>query len=217
MSFFTPERTAEAVAETSGSYFNKSGIYDIKLKIVSVDISKNGATGLNFNIEYNGAPSTIYGMWIKDRNDKPTFAMKTFNNLCIVSGIDNVSDPEEQEHLVGKDKTPKNLLVLDDFTDLEVKVRVQEEYSKYEGNISKRLVIKNFYTIDGASASEIVNGTEVGAQLEKDKAYADNITYKDVTPEEVQAWKDSFKEANAGGGATAKPAASKPAGGSLFK
>ncbi len=32
MSFFTAQKTAEAVAETSGGYLNKSGIYDVKLK-----------------------------------------------------------------------------------------------------------------------------------------------------------------------------------------
>ncbi len=76
------------------------------------------------------------------------------------------------------------------------------------------MVIKNFFTQEGASASEIVNGTESGVQLAKEEAYADNITYKDVTPEEVQAWKDSFKKDKA---STPAPKEAKPAGGSLFK
>ncbi len=46
-------------------------------------------------------------MYILDTKGEPTFAMKTFNNLCIVTGLDTVSEPEEQEHILGKDKTPK--------------------------------------------------------------------------------------------------------------
>lgn len=200
MAFFNTVATPEAVEETSGgSYLSKSGIYDVTLKIVSVDVSTGGATSLNFNIDYNGNPTTIYGMYIKDKEGKPMFSMKTFNNLCVVAGLDSVGDPEEQTHYLGKDNKETVLAVLDEFTDFDCKIRVQEEYSKYNGEIRKRLVIKNFYRTDGASASEIVNGTEVGVQIKKDEAYASNITYKDnLTAEEVQAWKDSRK-GNAGG------------------
>ncbi len=221
MAFFNTVATPEAVQETSGgSYLSKSGIYDVTLKIVSVDVSPGGATALNFNVEYNDNPTTIYGLYIKDKTDKPMFAMKTFNNLCVVAGLDAVGDPEEQTHALGKDGKEVTLAVLDEFSDFDCKIRVQEEYSRYNGEIKKRLVIKNFYRADGASASEIVNGTEVGVQLKKDEAYASNVTYKDdLTADDVQAWKDAKRSGNGGAGAksdTPKPKAAPKAGGNIF-
>ena len=196
MSFFKPDLTADAVKEsTGGSFLGSSGIYDVTLKTVSVDVSKNGATSLNFNVDYNGNPSTIYGLYISDSQGKPLFGAQTFTRLCAVAKVEDVSDPVEEEHTLGKDNKPVTLAVLQDFSDLVCKIRVQEEYSKYNGEIKKKLVIKNFYTEDGASASEViaqVNGESVtiGTQLAKDQEYASNVTYKDgLTAEDIEAWK----------------------------
>lgn len=196
MSFFTANKSAEAVTETSGSsYVSKSGIYPVTLKVVSVDKNDKGARSINFNVDYNGNRTTLYGLKLDNNDGTPNFAAKIFNNLCIIADLDTIGEPEMQTHKLGKDNKEVNLAVLTEFEDIQVLIRVQEEYSKWDDKINKRMVIKAFYREDGASAEEIVKGTAIGTQLEKDKKYAENVTYRDeLTPEEVQAWKDSFKK-----------------------
>lgn len=209
MGFMKANITADAVKENTSSYISKSGIYDVTLKIVSVDVNEHGARSINFNVEHDGSENTFYGLKLDNNDGSDNYQAAIFNKLMIVTGITELDDPETQTHKLGKDKVEKELEVLTEFEGVDVKVRVQEEYSKYNGEIRKRMVIRNFYRAeDGATAEEIVNaeeGKEVtfGAKLEKDRAYAENVTYKDdVTPEEVKAWKES--KAN-GGSSTSAP------------
>ena len=224
MSFFSADVSADAVQEsTGGAYLSKSGIYDVTLKIVSVDVNNSGARSLNFNVDYNGSSSTLYGLRL-DNNDKtPNFQAKTFNKLCIVAGVERVSDPEVQSHKLGKDGIAKDLAVLTDFTDFECKVRIQEEYSiipvgkgyNNEGQVKKQLVIKNFYSATGASADELVNDKPIGEQLAKDEAYAANVTYKDgLTAADITAWE---ADKRGGGSSAPAPTTTATAGGGLFK
>ena len=126
---------------------------------------------------------------------------------------------EKEEHAVGKDNKVQEFDVITDFSDLTCKVRVQEEYSinPKTNEIKDRLVIKEFYRADGASAAEVASGKDIGKQLAKvEEKYASNVTYKDnLTPEAVAEWK---KARAAGKSAPAKPAptTAKPSA-SLFK
>jgi hypothetical protein len=218
---FKVSTSKEATQESSGGKFiGKSGIYDITILFASVDTTKNGATQVNFNIEYNGNTQTLWGPIVqnKDGSDN-TIGMTLINKLAIIAGLGDGDEPtiEEETHPVGKDNTERDFAVITDFSDLECKIRVQEEYSTYNGNISDKLNIKAFYSADGAVADEIVNETEIGVQLEKDQAYASNVTYRDgLTAEDVDAWIAGGRK-NGGGNqpkAKAKPSAKK---GPLFK
>lgn len=224
MAFLQKQLKKEDIqSQGSSNYIGKSGIYDVTIKTVSVSTSKNGATALDFNLEYNGESTTIYGMYITDRTGKESFGMKTFYQLCGIAGLVDsdgavsVNDPEEQTHKLGKDGKEVELLVLEDFTDTPVKVRVQEEYSinPNKNEIQKRMSIKSFYRQeDGASAEEILTESAVGVQLEKDMKYAENVTYKDgLTPEAVAEWKESKKSGSntaSAAATTAKPKAKGP-------
>lgn len=224
MSFMKASIKPEDLQEASGGkYISKSGIYDVILKITSVDVNDKGARAINFNVENEGNPTTFYGLKLDNNDGSKNFGMDVFNRLIIVANLEEVNDPEEQEHLLGKDNKPTNLAVLTDFDDLECKIRVQEEYSKYNGEIRKRMIVKNFYRLDGASASEIVaeaTGDEsvaVGTQIQKDEPYAANITYRDCTPEEVEAWKASKKKSGGNSNAKTTPTVQNKPVGSLFK
>ena len=211
MSFFKVKTDIASNKEsTGGDYLSKSGIYPITIKFVSVDIGESGDRSLNFNIDYKGNPTTLYGLRLDNKDGTENFQAAVFNRLCNVLQLDSITAPEVQEHPVGKDNTPTEFSVLPDFSDQEVAIRVQEEYSKYNGAIRKRLAIKNFYRLaDGASASEIISGSNFGEQFKKDQAYASNITYKDCTEDEVKAWQASQSGAKASTPAAtvAKPAA----------
>jgi hypothetical protein len=194
MGLFKVTTAKEAVQENKGaSYISKSGIYDVVIKFANLDTAKSGAERVNFNIEWNGNTQAIYGPWVQSKAGEPIESgLKLINRLLIIAGLGHGDEPtiETETHNVGKDNKPMDFQVITNFTDLECKIRLQEVYSLYEGEIRKAMVPRGFYAANGASAEEILNGGEAGTQLAKDEAYASKVTYEDgVTPEDVEAWK----------------------------
>ena len=196
--FSVTDTSVEALKEVGGGgkYISKSGIYTVTLKTVSVKVNDSKARSLNFNVDYEGSGNTLYGLKLDNNDGTQNFQYKTYNNLAIIADLANVQGPVAQTHNLGKDNTPTELQVLEDFSDIEVQVRVQEEYSLYKNELQSRKVIKAFYRADGASAAEIASGSEVGVQLKKDEEYAQNVTYKDGLDKSKV---DAMKEAKAGG------------------
>ena len=217
MSFIKINRDEAVVKESKGggSYLSKSGIYPVTIKFASVSINDHNARSIDFNVDYNGNSSTLYGLKLDNNDGSENYMYPIFNNLAIIAGLDDINEPEEQEHAVGKDNEVKSFMVLDDFTGLEVLVRVQQEYSKYNNEIKSRLTIKGFYRADDkANAFEIIKGEGFGTQHGKDLAYAEKITYKDgLTAEEVAAW-EAQKSGKAG---AVKPAAVTPIKSNAFR
>jgi hypothetical protein len=218
--------SADAIAETGGSsYISKSGVYDATIKFASLDVSKNGAESINFNLDYNGNEQTIYGPYITNKaGETLDIGAKLINKLAVIIGMGegDTYDIEEETHAVGKDKREQEFSVITNFSDQPIKIHLQEEYSiskggANDGQIRKSMVIKNFFREDGASAEEIVNSTEVGKRLASTiEKYASNITYRDdLTPEAVEAWKASKASENAKAAPTPKAAPKKA--GSVFK
>lgn len=198
MSFFTASIDKKAIAENGKEFITKSGIYDVVIKFVSVKVNDPGARSLNFNVLYQGSETTLYGLKLDNNDGSENFQRNIFNKLCVIAGIQNVNDPVKEVHKVGRDQKEESFDVLDQFNDLPVKVNIRFRYSKYNGEIREQREIMGFYREDGATASEIVSGTAIGVQLEKDKKYAENNRYDDgLTIADVDAWKASKSTANA--------------------
>lgn len=216
-SFIKINRDESVVKESKGggSYLSKSGIYPVTIKFASVSVNEHNARSIDFNLDYNGNSSTIYGLKLDNNDGSENYMYPIFNNLAIIAGLDDINEPEEQEHAVGKDNELKSFMVLDDFTDLPVLIRVQQEYSKYNGEIKSRLTIKGFYRADDkANAFEIIKGENFGAQYNKDLAYADKITYRDgLTADEVSAWEAS----KSGKSGAPKPTTATPVKSNAFR
>lgn len=194
MGLFKVSTKKDLVQESSGrSFIGESGIYNVTIKFASVATAKSGAQSVNFNIEYKSNEQTIYGPYIVGKDGSSLESgLKIINRLAIIAGLGEGDEPqiETETHKVGKDKEAKEFAVITDFSDLNVKIRLQESYSEYNGEIKKSLKVRSFYREDGADASEIINSTEIGVQLGKDEAYAKNVTYENgLTKEEVEEWK----------------------------
>jgi len=218
----------EAVKESGGgaSFIGSSGIYDTTITFASLDVSTNGAESVNFNLDYNGNSQTIYGPYVTNTNgDTNEIGAALINKLAIIAGMTDGDDfeIENETHAVGKDNKEQEFAVITNFSDLAIKIRLQEEYyipekGAKKGEIQKRMVIKSFFREDGASAEEIVNETEIGKRLALEtEKYAKNITYKNgLTEEDITTWYEAKKS---GGSKTPTPkkAAAKKEGGTLFK
>jgi hypothetical protein len=218
---FAISKSKDAVAETSGSsYISKSGLYPLTIDFVSISTSKNGAQSLNFNITHDGNPQTIYGQTIVNTDGKPNeIGMKFLNKLGIVCGMDEGDelDVEEEEHAVGKDSKVQTFAVIQQFSNQDVIMHLQEEYTEYKGEIRKAMVIRNIFRADKATAEEIVNDSDIGKRYAETEAkYATTVSYKDgLTPERIEEWKAS-KAAEGSGKTATKPATTKAPTGGLF-
>lgn len=227
MSFFKADKE-QAAKQEGGNYITQSGIYDVVLKHVIVDINEKGGVALNFNYDLNDQNQTLWGGLRLTNNDgQDNFQAGTFNKLLVIADLEDVADPEEATLPIGKEGADKDVMVLADLEDIPCKMRVQMEYGKYNGDFTEKKVIKAFYREDGASADEIINETEIGVKLAKDEAYADNITYKESrkgagdapTAEEITAWiaaKRPKGTAGASGTGGATAATNKPKFGKKF-
>lgn len=209
MAFFKVSTAADAIKDsgTGGNFISKSGIYDVTIKTVSVAQNDKGARSLNFNVDYNGNEQVFYGLTLDNNDGTANYKANIFNKLCIIAGIADVEEPEIETHILGKDKIATDLQVLTQFSDLAVKVKIQNVYSEYQGAIRESKEIRGFYRAeDGASAAEIFNGAEP-KQYEKDLETTKDIL-KDVTEEQVV----TFLANRSKGGSTpvSRPAAAKP-------
>jgi len=206
MDILSVNRNIEAVKDGgSGSAFiDSTGVYDVTIKFASIDVSKNGAKSVNFNLDINGNSQTIYGPYITNKAGDPLEIGLSLvrDKLGVIAGVEGSLTIEEETHNVGKDNKPQEFAVITDFTDLPVKVRIQMEHSVYNGEIKSRKVIKNFFREDGASAEEILsleNGddVEIGKRLEYEKTKFVEDRYLDnLTPEDVAAAKEGKKPAS---------------------
>lgn len=207
----------EALEPQGSSYISASGVYDVTIKFASVDVAASSAESVNFNLDYNGNDQTIYGPYITSKaGETIEIGARLINNLAVIAGMSDGDDyeVESEEHSVGKDKKVQNFDVITNFSGIPVKIQLQEEYGINPKNseIRKRMVIKNFFTEDGASAKEFTAKADEGKQLATVlEKYASNITYKDdLTPELVAEWKAS-KSSNKPAAKPQAKVANKPA------
>lgn len=199
MAFFkvstNEENVKDFVGSGGGKWLNKSGMYDIIIKAVIADTSAKGSQSLNLWVEYEGQDQTIYqAMRITNNDGSPNLGQKLFTKLCSVVGATDgqeIADPVSRMIPMGKGGDEVECMVLEEFDNTPITIRLQMEYSMYEGKIQENKTIRNFFRFeDKATASEIVNNTEVGKQYLIEQESADKVTYRDgLTEEDVIEWK----------------------------
>jgi hypothetical protein len=130
--FLNINREQAAKQSDGGSYINKSGIYDITLLAPIVETNSKGAQSLNFYVDYADNAQVVYSNLKLQNNDgSENFEMETVMKLLAVSEVDGVADPVEATLPIGPAKADKDVLILEDLTDIDLKMRVQMQYSVY--------------------------------------------------------------------------------------
>lgn len=197
MAFFTVKADAESVRDGGSggsSYINKSGMYEVIIKNVIVDQTKNGSQVLHLWVEYMGKQQPIYNAIRLTNNDgSANFGQDLFNKLCVVMGAADggvINDPVPAQVPMGKGGEMKTVDVLPDFEDQPVHMHVRMEYSMYNDSIQESKVIRNFFRFeDKATAAEIVNNAEEkGKQYEKEAESIQDSYKNGLTEEDVEAW-----------------------------
>jgi hypothetical protein len=193
MSFFKASVKEEDVKQGGGSdYLNGSGVYPVTILGAIANESKNGSITVDLFVDHNGQKQIVYGnLRITNNDGSPNeIGAKIFNQMLIIAGVSDVAEPTEGQLPIGKAGALKDVALLEEFTDVEIMLRIQLEYGRYNGSITEKKVIKGFYrAMDNATAEEIALEKTPGEGYERDTKYFDNITYKDgVTSDEVAAW-----------------------------
>jgi len=217
MAIFKTKRDKESVAERTGGnskYITQPGIFDVNVIAAFVNEGKGGSLSVDFFIDKDEQPQPLYGNLRITNNsgDENKIGAATFNKLLVILDEDEAADPEEATLPMGKDGADKDVAVIPNLTDFDIKVWVAIEYSVYNGSIKEKKVIRNFYRADdGASAEEIVNEAEPGVQYAKDLEYLETsenkgVIYKDdLTKETIDKWiKGGRKEGTIGGSTSVK-------------
>lgn len=215
MAFFKVTTSEESVKDYTGDggkWLNKRGIYDVIVKAVIADTTAKGSEYLNLWLEYEGQLQPIYqAMRLTNTDGSRNFGADLFNKFCIIAGATDgadIAEPVSRMLPMGKGGEEVECMVLEDFDDTPITLRLQMEYSMYEGKPQASKNIRNFFRFeDHATAAEIVNNADVGKQYEKELEYADKVSYKDgLTEEDVQNWLKSQKSGKKEG-VNNKPAA----------
>lgn len=211
MSFFKASTAVEDVKSSSSNHITSSGIYPVTILAPVVSVSKNGATTVDMFVDHEGQQQIIYGNLRVTNNDGGVnkIGNKLFNQLLVVAGVEEVSDPVDVELPIGKGGADKPAAVLEDLMDVEVLMRIQMEYGVWQGNITEKKNIRAFFRAeDNASAEEIVQEKGYGEAYKKEEKYIDAVTYKDgLTEESVQEWISAQRPKGTGGGASTAKAA----------
>lgn len=211
MSFFQASTKKEDVQQGGdSSYISGSGFFPCTILAAIANKSTGGSTYVDFFVDYNGKKQIVYGNLRLKNNDGQDnkYGQKVFNQLLIIAGIDSVSDPVEGQLPIGKEGAMKDCAILEDLSglDLDVVMRVQMEYSVYQGDIKEKKNIKAFFRgADNATAEEIVNDSEAGAGYAREQKYKDLVTYQDdLTEEVVNEWISLKRPSDTIPGATAE-------------
>lgn len=216
MSFMKASTDKKVLQQSSGSnYLNASGCYPVNIIAPFVSVSKGGSASVDLFVDHKEQKQVIYGNLRVSNNDgsQNQIGAKVFNQLMIIAGVEEVADPIDAELPIGKNGADTDVGVLEDLADIDVILRMQMEYSTYNGNIQEKKVIKGFFRAeDNASAEEIVNETEAGAQYEKEAKYFENITFKDgLDQDAIDAWVAAGRpKGTAGSGGASTASAKKP-------
>lgn len=208
MSFFNVSSKAEDVKQGGSNYINNSGLFPITIIVPIVSVNEKGSETVDLFVEYEGQKQIIYGgLRITNNDGTPnTIGAKVFNQLGIIAGLKVIEDPTEAELPIGKKESMKDCAVLEQLADMNVIVRIQMEYSEWNGDIKEKKSIKAFFSENKVSAEEIVNNSETtGVTYTKEEKYKNNITFKDgLTAETIEEWiKADRPSGTAKGGSTA--------------
>jgi hypothetical protein len=209
MSFFNASKKKEDVKQGGSNYITGSGVYPVAILAPVVSVSKGGSQSVDLYVEHAGQKQIVYGnLRITNNDGSPNkIGAKIFNQLLIIAGVDAVADPVSAELPIGKKDAMKEVDILEDLCDLEVLMRIQMEYSAFNGDIQEKKIIKAFFRAeDRATAEEIVNGETPGAGYERELKYVNNITFKDgLTEEAIQQWISDKRPKGTAGSASSTP------------
>ena len=204
MSFYTASKKKEDVQQGGSNHITGSGFFPITILAPVVSVSKGGSASVDLYVDHQGQKQIVYGnLRITNNDGSPNkIGSKIFNQLVIIAGLDDVADPVETELPIGKKGAMKPCDVLEDLADLDVVMRIQMEYSIYNGNIQEKKIMKAFFrAADNATAEEIVNEVEADnlTGYAREAKYQDNVTYKDGLDEAaITAWIAAKRPAGTG-------------------
>lgn len=203
MSRFTVSHSVDAQPKVGSGYLYTSGMYDVTIKKLYIRTSEDGKESFGLIVEHNGTEQGLFGPSLTTQEGAPNERANTFINAlaCLANVADGAGLEEYSEMLpIGKGKAPVEVVTFPDIEGLSVTMWLKLRYgrSSRDNSITSNIDIQRVYQVDShATTTELIVGDSAayGAQYEKDSKFAADIAYSKVTPDEVEAWKASQKDA----------------------
>lgn len=196
MSFYQfNEEGANAASAPQGAI--ETGVYKATINTASKTIASTGTTGLDWSFDLeDGRKAIVYGFWIFKADGTRIFNADTLDACMGVTGVKSLT--EYQKTITVKDGT-KTVTALKELDGKEVYVALQNQLDIYNGDVTKKLQIKGFFSKDGKTYSEMVKGSEP-----KQMAYLQ----KNLKDSETKAYKAFMAEAEDEAATSSEPATS---------
>lgn len=201
------KEVAENLVPDSSGYIFTSGVYPVKILWVEIQKARNSnAKSFAIRYEANGVESTLFGPFIENKDGKRNEI--GFSKLLELQCVVGVNELNTVEKTVTEKSGTRTATCIKELSGKEVIIQTILEYSKYNGDIVRRMKVVGFYRAsDKASMVEIVNGKDIGSRYEfvtsGDKPKCKETRYLDgVTAEEAQAFEDRRKAEREGASAT---------------
>lgn len=183
----------------AGKSISKSGLYNITIAKAYVKLREGTQSKtLNLRVVVDGAEGQSVLFIRQTNNDgKENFEKILLDKLLVVCGIDEV-----KRLIPSKFKYKEKEYFEDCIQELENKkviVQVKQEFDKWEGKISERFRVINFFRVDDkATAVEIIEQKDFGKKYNSlDDDYVNSTSYRNgVTAKEAEAYIKAQREAN---------------------
>lgn len=186
----------------SGNIINESGLFPITIE--RLEFSKKGNNQLDcldiYYILENGGSGYLFGIWLKKKDGTDNeIGTSLLNNLLYLLGIKALKEPTK-EKVTLKDGSTKDVLTFKEVKGKKVYVQIQEEFSKYNGQLRQNLSIRGFFKYDNkASPGELIANNEelYGSRFAflENKGFSPKLR-EGVSQLEVSQWKKAQENKN---------------------
>lgn len=183
----------------TGKAISKSGLYNVTIAKAYVKLREGTQSKtLTLRVVVDGSEGQSVLFIRQTNNDgKENFEKILLDKLLVVCGI------EEVKRLIPtKFKYKEKEYFEDCIQELENKkviVQVKQEFDKWEGKVTERFKVINFFRADDkATAVEIVEQKDFGKKYESlDSDYVNSTSYRNgVTAKEAEAYLEAQRKAN---------------------
>ena len=155
--FVFDETVAKVETGSAGKKVLDTGVYDVVINHVEKTVASTGTVGFNWNFTVEGAkyPNMVYNMWLVKANGDVLFDYNLVQHIMGIAGVKQLTE-YEKEIETGSGK--KKITAIKELENIKCKVAIQKEYDFYNGEVTEKNKIKEFFTEDGKTFAEATAG-----------------------------------------------------------
>jgi hypothetical protein len=187
--FNKEEAEKDAVSTGGGAFVSKAGLYSGTIEYVELMEASTGTKGINIAVSTDTDGSLdIKQIWVEKSDGTQLSGFKTLNQIVqlFCNGEFNAGTKKVKKDKwngSGYDQVEETVDVLK-LGSKDCQVAVYPEYGMYNGKLTTKMRVSQFFNMDGQSMMEFKLGKEAGYINSIESKLAPK--YDGVTPDEVE-------------------------------